>query len=170
MIVISSGQSGRSILPRVEDQLKLLQVEMAVFDKVESNPLKATVEAGAAFARENNCDFVIALGGGSVMDAAKVMAMNATNPGDLWDYVYGGTGKGIFGKNKALPMVAITTTAGTGSEVDAFGVVTNPRNQRKSWFRRSGRHVSGDRGSGSRAYAIRTSQFYSISRMGCPFS
>jgi alcohol dehydrogenase len=125
MIVISNGKSGRSLLPRLEEQLKLCETDAVIFDKVEANPLKSTVEAGAAFARESGCDFVIALGGGSVMDASKIMAMLAPNPGDLWDYVSAGSGKGQPVKNAALPMIAITTTAGTGSEVDAFGVVTN---------------------------------------------
>jgi len=126
MVVISNGKSGRGFLPRLEEQTRLCGVETVLFDKVEPNPLKATVEAGAAFARENGCDFIIALGGGSVMDAAKVMAMNAANPGDLWDYVTAGTGRGIAARNRSLPLVAITTTAGTGSEADAVGVITNP--------------------------------------------
>ncbi|MCL2130407.1 MAG: iron-containing alcohol dehydrogenase, partial [Treponema sp.] len=98
-VVISNGKSGLRFLPRLEEQMKLCGVVTVVFDKVESNPLKSTVEAGAAFIRENGCDFVIALGGGSVMDAAKVMALLAPNSGDLWDYVFGGTGKGLIGKN-----------------------------------------------------------------------
>ena len=124
MVVISNGKSGRGILPRLEEQLRLADVEYAVFDRVEANPLKSTVEAGAEFSRENGCDFIVALGGGSVLDAAKVMAMLAPNPGDLWDYAFGGTGKGLVGENPALPMIAVTTTAGTGSEVDPYGVVT----------------------------------------------
>ena len=131
MIVISNGKSGRSLLPRLEEQLKLCTTDAVVFDKVEANPLKSTVEAGAAFARENGCDFVIALGGGSVMDASKIIAMLAPNPGDLWDYVAAGSGKGQQAKNTALPMIAITTTAGTGSEVDTFGVVTKPETNEK---------------------------------------
>ena len=131
MVVISNGKSGRGILPRLEEQLRLAEIEYTVFDRVEANPLKSTVEAGAEFSRENGCDFVVALGGGSVMDAAKVMAMLAPNPGDLWDYVFSGTGKGLIGKNPALPMVAITTTAGTGSEVDQYGVITNPDTNEK---------------------------------------
>jgi len=130
-VVISNGKSGLGFLPRLEEQMKLCGVETKVFDKVEPNPLKSTVETGAAFIRENGCDFIIALGGGSVMDAAKVMAMLAANPGDLWDYVFGGTGKGLIGKNPALPMIAITTTAGTGSEVDQYGVVTKPDTNEK---------------------------------------
>ncbi len=131
MIVISNGRSGRSLLPRLEEQLKLCAIDAVVFDKVEANPLKSTVEAGAAFARENGCDFMIALGGGSVMDATKIIAMLAPNPGDLWDYVMAGSGKGQPAKNRALPMIAITTTAGTGSEVDTFGVVTKPETNEK---------------------------------------
>ena len=80
---------------------------------------------GAATAKHNGCDFIVALGGGSVMDASKAIALMATNEGDLWDYVPSGTGKGKVYNNKPLPIIAITTTAGTGSEVDKWGVVTN---------------------------------------------
>lgn len=120
MLVISSGNSTRrsGALDRTTEQLRTAGVEVALFDKVGSNPLKATVEEGAAFARSNGCDFVVALGGGSVMDAAKVMAMYAPQPGDLWDYVPGATGKMQPLVNPVLPWIAITTTAGTGSEVD----------------------------------------------------
>ena len=133
MIVISNGNSARAngALGRTEEQLHLAGVETAVFDRVQANPLKDTVMEGAAFARENGCDFVVALGGGSVMDAAKIMAMMAPNPGDLWDYVAGATGKNKPLENRPLPVVCITTTAGTGSEVDAWGVVTNPDTHEK---------------------------------------
>lgn len=133
MVVISSGTSTRKYgyLDRLEEQLRQAKVDFALFDQVESNPLKSTVEAGAIFARERGCDFIVALGGGSVIDAAKVMAMNATNPGDLWDYVPSGSGKGLPVTNAAMPLVAITTTAGTGSEVDAYGVITKPDTNEK---------------------------------------
>ena len=133
MLVISSGNSTRrsGALDRTTEQLRTAGVEVALFDKVGANPLKATVEEGAAFARSNGCDFVVALGGGSVMDAAKVMAMYAPQPGDLWDYVPGATGKMQPLVNPVLPWIAITTTAGTGSEVDQWGVVTNPATNEK---------------------------------------
>ena len=137
MVVISNGKSGAGFLPRVEGQLRQLGVDTVVFNKVEAaSPRKHTVEEGAAFARENGCDFVVALGGGSVIDAAKVMAMLAANPGDLWDYAMGGTGKGLVGPNRSLPVVSITTTAGTGSEVDMVGVVYNDDTQEKIGFGR----------------------------------
>lgn len=90
-----------------------------------ANPLKSTIDEGAKAAKDNGCDFIVALGGGSVMDASKAIATMATNDGDLWDYVFGGTGKGQLLKAAPLPIIAITTTAGTGSEVDQFGVITN---------------------------------------------
>ena len=133
MLVISNGKSTwmSGALDRTTEQLRAAGVEMALFDKVGANPLKSIVEEGADFARSNGCDFVVALGGGSVMDAAKVMAMYAPQPGDLWDYVPGATGKMQPLVNPVRPWVAITTTAGTGSEVDQWGVVTNPATNEK---------------------------------------
>lgn len=133
MIVTTKGKSVKEngYLARTEEQLKLAGVESVLFDQVEPNPLKSSVMDGAAFARENGCDFIVALGGGSPMDASKAMAMMVTNDGDLWDYVFGGTGKGMPLKNKPLPIIAITTTAGTGSEVDPYGVVTHEERNEK---------------------------------------
>ena len=136
IIVISNGRSTKDngYLNTVEAELQQAGVETAIFDQVEANPLKSTVMAGAAFAKENNCDFLVALGGGSVMDASKAMAFMATNPGDVWDYISGGTGKGQTMVNKPLPLVCITTTAGTGSEADQWGVITNDEANEKIGF------------------------------------
>lgn len=133
MVVISNGKSTREngSLARTQEQLRLSGVESLVFDKVGPNPIKAVVEEGGRFARDNGCDFIVALGGGSVMDAAKVMAMYALQPGDLWDYVGGATGKGQPVTQPTLPVITITTTAGTGSEVDQWGVITNPDTKEK---------------------------------------
>lgn len=133
MVVISNGKSTRTngSLDRTLEQLRKAGVETVLFDKVGANPLKSVVEEGGRFARDNGCDFVVALGGGSVMDAAKIMAMYALQPGDLWDYVAGATGKNQPLVNPVLPVIAITTTAGTGSEVDQWGVVTNPETNEK---------------------------------------
>ncbi|MDO5785889.1 MAG: iron-containing alcohol dehydrogenase, partial [Eubacteriales bacterium] len=116
MIVISNGKSTRAngSLDKTIAELEQEGVESVVFDKIMANPLKSTVMEGGAFAKENGCDFIVALGGGSVMDASKAIATMATNDGDLWDYVYGGTGKRQRIPNDPLPVVAITTTAGTG--------------------------------------------------------
>ena len=136
MIVISNGKSTRAngYLERTEKGLHQKGIETAVFDKVQPNPLKSTVMAGAKFAKENNCDFIVALGGGSCMDSSKAMAIMAVNEGDLWDYIASGTGKGKEIKNKSLPVVAITTTAGTGSESDWGAVITNEETNEKTGF------------------------------------
>lgn len=91
------------------------------------------VEEGGCFAKENECDFIVALGGGSVIDASKAIGIMATNDsGDLWDYVMFGSGKQIFPQMPSLPIVAIPTTAGTGSETDGGAVITNPETQEKT--------------------------------------
>ncbi len=89
---------------------------------------------GAGFAKEQHCDFILALGGGAVLDSAIAISAMATNPGDLWDYVCGGTGKGKALTEKGLPIVTITTTAGTGSEINCFGVISNLETNEKIGF------------------------------------
>lgn len=126
LIIISNGKSTRAsgYLTRTEEQLHKAGVETVVFDGVMPNPTVGNVNAGARMARENECDFLVALGGGSVMDCTKAIAVMATNEGELWDYVPIGSGKGNPIAVKPLPIIAITTTAGTGSETDNSGVIT----------------------------------------------
>lgn len=136
MVVISNGKSMKETgtLDRVLKELEDADVETVVFDKVQANPLRSTVMKGAACAKENGCDFIVALGGGSVMDASKAIAAMATNEGDIWDYMNGGTGGGKVLEQKALPVICITTTAGTGSEADQWGVITNDETNEKIGF------------------------------------
>ncbi|MCC0631797.1 iron-containing alcohol dehydrogenase [Clostridioides sp. ZZV15-6388] len=133
LLVVSSGKSTKEngALARTEKQLKMSGVEFVLFSEIDANPNKNSVMNGASCARETECDFIIALGGGSVMDASKAIAMMVTNDGDLWDYVNGGTGKAQPLQNEPLPVVCITTTAGTGSEADQWGVVTNEETHEK---------------------------------------
>lgn len=126
LIVISNGKSTRAngYLARTEEQLHKAGVETTVFDGVSPNPTVSNVDAGAKAARESHADFLVALGGGSVMDCAKAIAVMASNEGELWDYVPIGSGKGQPISVQPLPIIAITTTAGTGSETDNSGVIT----------------------------------------------
>ena len=126
LIIISNGKSTRAngYLQRTEEQLHKAGVETVVFDGVSPNPTVENVNAGAEKARTSGSDFLVALGGGSVMDCAKAIALMATNDGELWDYVPIGSGKGKPVAVKPLPIIAITTTAGTGSETDNSGVIT----------------------------------------------
>ncbi|MBZ4646991.1 MAG: alcohol dehydrogenase [Petroclostridium sp.] len=136
LIVISNGTSMRKYgyLDRVISLLKENNVESVVFDKILPNPVKSHVMEGAELAKTENCDFVIGLGGGSSIDSAKSIAVMAKNPGDYWDYISGGTGKGKPVENGALPIVAITTTAGTGTEADPWTVITKEDTNEKIGF------------------------------------
>ncbi len=136
LLIISNGKSVKEngSFYKVIQELAHARLQAVVFDKVQANPLKSTIMDGAAIARDNGCDFIIALGGGSVLDAAKAIALMAVNDGDYWDYVSSGTGKGEHIQNNPLPIIAITTTAGTGSEMDAAGVVTNEETNEKIGF------------------------------------
>lgn len=110
----------------VRTALAAVGVDCLVFDRVMSNPSVDCVYEGAAVARENNVDFIIALGGGSPMDAGKAIALLAVQDikeEDLFSGAYG---------DKALPMVFVPTTAGTGSEVTQYSILTNDRARTKT--------------------------------------
>ena len=136
LLLMSGGKSAHvsGAYDRTVEQLHKAGVEVAEFAKVMENPVKEMVMEGAAFARENGCDFIVALGGGAVLDSAVAISAMATNPGDLWDYVKGGTGKGQPLQHPGLPIVTITLTAGTGSEVNCWGVISNLETKEKIGF------------------------------------
>ncbi|WP_279030058.1 iron-containing alcohol dehydrogenase [Bilophila wadsworthia] len=136
LLLMSCGKSAKvsGAYDRTLEQLKKAGVEVAEFAKVMENPLKDMVMEGAAFARDNGCDFIVALGGGAVLDSATAISAMATNEGDLWDYVCGGTGKGKPLSRPGLPVVTITLTAGTASEINCWGVISNPETQEKIGF------------------------------------
>lgn len=136
LIVTSNGTSMRAngYLERVEAHLAARGVKSSLYACIGANPTTAQVDAGGAAANAAEADFLIALGGGSVIDATKGIAIVATNAGKYWDFVQSGTGGRKPVKNKPLPIVAIVTTAGTGSETDSCGVVTNPDTHEKIGF------------------------------------
>ena len=135
MIVISAGTSMRKYgyLDKVIELLKENDVDSIVYDKILPNPIKDHVMEGAAICREMKCDMIVGLGGGSSIDTAKSIAVMACNDGDYWDYIHGGSGKGRPVKG-ALPVIAIPTTAGTGTEVDPWTVITNTETTEKIGF------------------------------------
>lgn len=136
LLLMSSGKSAKisGAYDRTLAQLEQAGVTVAEFAKVTENPLKEMVMEGAAFARAQGCDFIVALGGGAVLDSAVAISAIATNDGDLWDYVVGGTGKAQPLANPGLPIVTITLTAGTGSEVNCWGVISNLETHEKIGF------------------------------------
>ncbi|EGB13859.1 iron-containing alcohol dehydrogenase [Pseudodesulfovibrio mercurii] len=126
MIVI--GESGVMIhqgyLARVQSQLSRQDVQTIVYDRIKPNPESDAVDEAAAICREKGVKFVVGLGGGSTIDSAKAIATMATNPGKYWDYMQSGSGGGQTPANEPLPIVAIPTTAGTGTEADPWTVIT----------------------------------------------
>ena len=136
LVVTTGGKSVKAngYLDRALAELDRAGVSHVLFDRIEPNPLRQTVNDGGWLARTEGCDFVLALGGGSVMDGCKGICAVAANPlvasdgaesaRDVWDYVMGGTAKGLPIENDPLPLVCVTTTAGTGSEVDAGAVIS----------------------------------------------
>lgn len=136
LLLISNGKSVKTYgtLERVQTQLKKAGADYVVCANIHENPSKEVVMEAAAVAKENACDFILALGGGAVLDAAVAAAAMATNPGDLWDYVHGGTGKGQPLVQKALPIVTVATSSGTGSEINCWGVISNHQTNEKIGF------------------------------------
>lgn len=140
LIVTSAGSSMTKYgyLDRVEKLLSQNGTDYVIFNKILPNPIKSHVMEGAAIAKSADCDFVIGLGGGSSIDAAKSIAVMVTNDGDYWDYIGAGSGKGMPVKNVPLPIVAITTTAGTGTEADPWAVITKEETGEKIGFGSNG--------------------------------
>lgn len=132
--VLVTGHSSMRLTGVLDKVMKILEgagVRMVVSEGVDPNPRSTYIDEMAATVKQEGCAFVIGLGGGSAMDAAKAIAFVASNGGSIVDYMPGGCKAGMVGVAKALPIVAITTTAGTGSEVTRFAVITNPENRQK---------------------------------------
>ncbi|HCS49304.1 MAG TPA: alcohol dehydrogenase [Candidatus Aminicenantes bacterium] len=110
----------------IAEKLISLLPATPTFDEVEPNPRHKTVDRGGEIARELKPDLIIGLGGGSVLDAAKAIALLATNPGRIEDY----EGREKY-KAAPLPVLAIPTTCGTGSEVTWVAVITHTGRQFK---------------------------------------
>ncbi len=131
LIVTGRGSARKSgLTDRVLEQLKALGVGAVLFERVEQNPLITTVMEAAAEGRANGCDVVIALGGGSIMDAAKAIALMCVAEGDVTDYL-----KLRKTPVKGLPLIAVPTTCGTGSEGNGTAVLSNPFNNDKQGMR-----------------------------------
>ena len=108
------------LVSKVTDLLKENNIEYVIYDGTKPNPTVSNVNDGLIILKENKCDFVISLGGGSPHDCAKGIALLATNGGDIKDYE--GVNKS---KYPQLPLIAINTTAGTASEMTIFSIITD---------------------------------------------
>ncbi|MEQ1439159.1 iron-containing alcohol dehydrogenase [Fontimonas sp. SYSU GA230001] len=114
------------LLQPMQDRLKQLGVNFVVYDGVLPNPTIEQIETGLAMLRKEGCTAILAIGGGSSIDAAKVIAARAKNPHKIVHMA--GLMRVIF---KPMPLYAVPTTAGTGSEVTIAAVVSDPSTTRK---------------------------------------
>lgn len=136
-VVIYEGQTPENspTVKTVKDELEAAGAEVVLFDKISSNPEEPLIMEGSKLYHENGCDFIVGVGGGAILDAATLIsAIAGQKDGRLWDYVQGGTGGKRRLESPPVPYIEITTTAGTGSEVDPFGVVSNPDTGEKIGF------------------------------------
>jgi len=124
LLVTDPGLTQIGLTSQITDPLIREGLAVPTFSAITSNPTSDEVEAGAAIAREIKADTIVALGGGSPIDVAKGIALVLANGGAYADYQWGG--KAITRRSR--PLIAIPTTAGTGSEVSKVAVVSDPAN------------------------------------------
>lgn len=133
LIVTGGGSVKRSgTFERAASNLVAAGVSVADFSGVEPNPRIASVRRGAQVARDEGCDVIVALGGGSTMDASKVIAAAALYDGDPWDMIGHGQENWVI-PDRALPIVTVPTLAATGSEMNKGAVITDDETLVKSF-------------------------------------
>ena len=120
LVVTDKNLAEAGLVEKVEGPLKSAGIEVDVLDEGMPDPTVKFVEKGTEVIRNGNFGVIIGLGGGSNIDAAKAMSVMASNPGSICDY----EGSDKF-SNPPMPIIAVPTTAGTGSEVTYASVVTD---------------------------------------------
>ncbi len=133
LLVTGGGSVNRNgIFDRATASLEQAGVTFVGCSGIEPNPRISSVARGARIAREEKCDIVVALGGGSTMDASKVIAAAVLYEGDPWDMIYHGQ-EHVHIPTEALPVVTVPTLAATGSEMNCGAVITNAETKEKSF-------------------------------------
>ena len=117
ILVTDPGVAATGHPARIAEQIRERGLEVVVFDQAHCEPTDASLEQAVAFARDAApFDAVVAVGGGSSIDTAKAVNLLTTNPGELMDYVNAPVGRAMAPVNRLLPLIAVPTTTGTGSE------------------------------------------------------
>lgn len=130
LIVTGMGSIRKSgLFDRIADLLNETDIEVFVLEGVKSNPVLRKVQLGIDFVRRNNIDFIIAAGGGSVIDTAKAIGIGALYENSVWDFY---TGKAE--PKTTVPVIVLLTIAATGSEMNCISVITNEAEKKKIGF------------------------------------
>jgi alcohol dehydrogenase len=133
LVVTGGGSVKRNgTFDRAMKSLNEAGVSVFECEGVEPNPRITSVRRGATTARDNDCDLIVALGGGSVMDAAKVMAASVLYDGDPWNMIIHGQLDPHI-PTEALPLITVPTLAATGSEMNCGAVISNEETKEKSF-------------------------------------
>ncbi len=135
-MVVSYAQPGKGVwvVEKALESLDKAGISYILYDRIEPNPRVTTIDAGVEVFKREACDYILAVGGGSVIDASKYISATAFCGGSCWDYV-------ILKERKekvytgAYPIVAVPTVAASGSEANAGGVITNWETNEKSFCR-----------------------------------
>jgi len=127
LLVTDAGVMAAGLLDTALESLRRSDVEPVVFDKVRANPPVDLIDAGAAEYKTQGCDGLVAIGGGSSIDTAKGIGVVAMHDGSIVDYEWGHSPI----RSRIPPMIAVPTTAGTGSEVTLWAVITDPKRKIK---------------------------------------
>lgn len=129
LVTVPAFPAFEPVYNKVKNLLKEAGLEVAHFDGVVPNPTTESITAGAKVAKAHKADVVLGLGGGSSMDSAKAIAVEATHKGSCWDYLFY---KDPPPTEKTLSVIVVSTTSGTGSQVTQVAVVTNTEKRDKS--------------------------------------
>lgn len=132
-LIVTTGPffKENGLVGRIQKILADSGVDSELFHEVSPNPFCTQIDAGAAFGKKTGCDVIIGLGGGSAIDAAKGIAVAIGHDAPIWNYCPSGDPGDLTATCKTLPIIAITTTSGTGSHITPYAVITNPVTKEK---------------------------------------
>lgn len=122
LLVTDSNLAKTGLIEKVSQLIKKMQLAVEIFDRVTSEPTDQIVRQGVERLKESGSDCIVALGGGSAMDAAKCIGVMAENPGNITDY------EGVesnFPNDRQCPLITLPTTSGSGAEIAGWAVITD---------------------------------------------
>ena len=132
VLLVTDGNLAKTgLIEKVSQPIKEMQIAVEVFDHVTSEPTDAIVQEGVTGLKEFKCDFIVALGGGSAMDAAKCIGVMAENPGHIREYE---GAESNFPNDGKCPLITLPTTSGSGAEIAGWAVITDTSRNYKMSF------------------------------------